>query len=265
MKASCIQMNTVLGDKVENLKKAERLIEEAIREGAKLIVLPELFNTGYRVEEHDAALAETIPGETTAWMTTLSQKYEIYLIGCILESHVSRGLVYDTAVITGPKGVLGLYRKQKLWGAEKNRFVKGNELTLVDIGDAKIGLLICYEVGFPEPARFLAKNGADILVYSSAFGEARSYAWDLATRARALENGCYVLASNRSGTEKNETVFAGMSRIVDPKGVVLVEAEKENDMILFDLDLETVVKQRQAIPYLRDVAYYDEKGRIRND
>jgi predicted amidohydrolase len=265
MKASCIQMNTVLGNKLENLKKAERLIERAAREGVKLIVLPELFNTGYRVEEHDAALAETIPGETTEWMTTLSQKYDLYLIGCILESHISRGLVYDTAVMTGPKGVLGSYRKQNLWDTEKNRFAKGNELTLIDIGDVKIGLLICYEVGFPEPARFLAANGADILIYSSAFGEARSYAWDLATRARALENGCYVLASNRSGTEKNETVFAGMSRIVDPKGTVLVEAEKEDDIILFDLNLETVVKQRQAIPYLRDVTYYDEKGGIRND
>ncbi|WP_085507140.1 carbon-nitrogen hydrolase family protein [Thalassobacillus devorans] len=250
---AAIQMNCLLGDKEKNLKKAEEMVREAAGNNAKLVVVPELFNTGYRVEEKDYELAEEIPGSTTEWMIDLCKELSIYMIGCILESSTSRGRVYDTAVLTGPDGVIGTQRKKHLWDREKNRFTKGTEaLKVFDLGFIRVGMQICYEIGFPEPARYLSDLGADILVYPSAFGMARNYAWDIASRSRALENGSYLIACNRAGTEKGETTFAGNSRIVSPKGEILTRATKEYEIVYSEIDVEEVVEQRIAIPYLRD-------------
>ncbi len=254
LKVAAIQMNCEPGDKQLNLEKAYRLIFEAAKEGgAKLIVVPELFNTGYRVEESDVTLAETIPGETTNWMVEVSKEFNVTLVGCILEKDKTKGLIFDTCVVTSPNGIVGTYRKTHLWDQENTRFTKGESLPVFELEWGNLGMQICYEVGFPEAARVLALKGADIIVYPSAFGKARLYAWDLATRARALENGCYVVAANRSGTEKSETFFGGHSRITSPQGEVLVQATEEDEVIITDIDLDEVGKQRRRIPYLRDL------------
>jgi predicted amidohydrolase len=252
-KAAAIQMSCIPGDVAANIAKAERLVNSAVDQGAKLIVLPELFNTGYRVEDQDTELAECIPGATTEWLTQIAAKHQIYLSAAILESSKSDGLVYDTAVLIGSDGVIGTYRKTHLWEREQFRFGSGREFSVFESGLGKIGLQICYEVGFPEGARILAMRGADILLYPSAFGKARSYAWDIATRSRALENGVFVIAANRSGMEQGGTIFNGCSRIIDPSGTVLAEAVDEDEVIVAQIDLEHVNKQRGMIPYLKDM------------
>jgi predicted amidohydrolase len=254
LKVASVQMNCTPYDLQANLERAQRLIDTAVEKGANLIVLPELFNTGYRVEEKDMDLAESIPGTTTHWLEENAKKHHIYIAAAILEKGLSKGLVYDTAVLVGPSGLVGSYRKIHLWDTENVRFAKGEEFSVFQTPFGKIGIQICYEVGFPEGARILALKGADILIYPSAFGKARQYAWDLATRARALENGAFVIASNRTGTEKGETVFGGLSRIVDPRGDVLVEAKKENDVVVAEINLQKAVEQRRTLPYLRDLS-----------
>jgi predicted amidohydrolase len=253
IKVAAIQMNCVLADLDANLLKAKALIDVAVEQGGRLIVLPELFNTGYRVEENDVEMAETIPGPTTGWMEQTARESNAYLVASILEIGSSNGVVYDTAILVGPQGLVGTYRKTHLWDTENVRFKRGEEFPVFDTDLGKIGLQICYEVGFPEGARILTLKGADILVYPSAFGKARLYAWDLASRSRALENGAFVIAANRTGTEKNETTFGGHSRIVDPRGNVLAEAQGEDDVVVVEINLQQVVDQRRSIPYLRDL------------
>ncbi|WP_019121165.1 carbon-nitrogen hydrolase family protein [Brevibacillus massiliensis] len=253
LNVAAIQMNCLPGDKAGNLRKAQELVERSIKQGAKLIVLPELFNTGYRVEENDDALAEPIPGDTTNWMFELCKQNNVYIIGCILEKSEIKGVVYDTAVVVAPQGIIGTYRKIYLWDAEKLRFGKGEEYPVFDLGIARVGIQICYEIGFPEGSRILSLKGADLIVYPSAFGKARLYAWDVATRSRALENGSFVIAVNRTGTEKDETTFGGCSRIVGPQGDILAEATEEDQVIVAALDLSLVTSQRRNIPYLRDI------------
>lgn len=250
---AAVQMECRLGQVQENLRKAEALIEEAVGLGAKLIVLPELFNTGYRVEERDQELAEPLPGPTLNWMTELCRKHQIYLSAALLEKGHISGLVYDTAVITGPDGLIGSYRKTHLWDMENTRFAKGEDFPVFRTKDFNLGLQICYEIGFPEGARILTLKGAEILLYPSAFGKMRLYAWDIATRSRALENGAFLIAANRSGIEKETTEFAGHSRIVDPTGAVLAEASKPDEVITATLDLSLITEQRNKIPYLRDL------------
>jgi len=253
-KVAAIQMICIPGDVNHNLAKAEGMIKQAAAEGAALIVIPELFDTGYRVEDLDSDLATTIPGPTTDRMTALCRELQVFLVGAIIEKH--EGLLYDTAVLVGPEGVMGTYRKTSLWDTENIRFNKGSGKydAVFDIGLCKIGMQVCYELGFPENARILALNGADVIIYPAAFGKARYYAWDVASRARAVENGNYIIACNRAGVEKNETEFCASSRIVGPKGELLAEARTEGDeVIIAEVDLGRIPEQREAVPYLKDL------------
>ncbi|UED81569.1 carbon-nitrogen hydrolase family protein [Lysinibacillus sp. CD3-6] len=250
---AAIQMNCELGNKEGNLQKAQTLIAQALEQQATLIVLPELFNTGYRVEEQDWQYAETIPGETTEFLQRMATQHEVKIIGCILERGEIEGTIFDTAFVIAKNGILGKYRKTHLWDQENLRFNRGDALAVIHQEDLKIGLQICYEIGFPEGARILTLQGANVLIYPSAFGEQRYYIWDTASKARAIENGCYVIAANRSGIEKQSTQFGGKSRIIDPQGKVLVEAVQEDECIVATIDLQRVIQQRREVPYLRDL------------
>ncbi|MCM3162240.1 carbon-nitrogen hydrolase family protein [Metabacillus litoralis] len=250
-KVASIQMDCVMGNKKANLEKAYDLIKESADKGAKITVLPELFNTAYRVEEQDVDLAEVIPGETSNWLINRAKEFNMTIVACILEKENNR--IYDTSLVVDENGLRGKYQKIYLWDQEVRRFVRGEDYPVLNLEWGTMGMQICYEVGFPEGARILALKGVELIVYPSAFGKARLYAWDIATRARALENGCYVIAANRTGIEKGETYFAGHSRIIDPQGVILVEATKEDEVIIAEIDLDKVSVQRENIPYLSDL------------
>ena len=169
-----------------------------------------------------------------------------------MERSVDRGVYYDTAFLVGPQGFIGKTRKVQFWHLEKLYFAVGNlERTVFDTKLCKIGIIICYEIGFPEIARNCAIKGADILVVVSAFGMPRLQNWDLLTRSRALENGCFLVAANRIGKEK-DSEFCGHSRIVSPKGDVLVDAELKEAVIIEEINLEDISSQRAEVPYLRD-------------
>ena len=248
---SVIQMDCVLKDKKRNLERAEEFIAVAAARGSQLIVLPEMFSTGYRVEDCDAELAELVPGATTAWMQAQAEKYQAYITGGIIERDGEE--IYDTAVIAGPDNYLFKYRKMHLWGGEPPRFGHGDSLEIAELPFAKVGLLVCYEIGFPEQARVLTFKGADILIYTSAFGKARAYVWVVASCSRALENGVFVLACNRCGCDL-DSEFGGLSRIVAPNAAVLAGAGADGEAVVTAaVNLSDIPKQRNAIPYLRDL------------
>ncbi len=254
LKIAIVQMNCVPADKIANFEKAAKMIAESADMKAQLIILPELFSTGYMAVARDRELAEAIPGPTTEWLTKLAIRYHVYVVAAIIEKDEA-GTLYDTAVIAGPEGYVDKYRKIHLWGTEPERFARGATLPVFKLPFATIGLQICYEIGFPEPARILAQAGAEIIVYTSAFGKARAYAWNIASRSRALENGVYVLACNRIGTEE-EAVFGGLSRVVAPNGDILASASADAECVISAvIDLDAIAEQRRAIPYLRDLNF----------
>ncbi len=247
-----VQMDCTPYDKEKNLAHAENLIAEAASKGAKLIVLPELFSTGYRVELQDRDLAEEIPGQTTARLQVLAEKYDAYIAGAVLEKGEDKK-VYDTAIIVGAEGLIGTHRKMHLWGDEVKRFSKGNSIGVIKLPFATVGILICYEIGFPEQARIQIQKGADILIYPSAFGKARYYAWEIASKSRALENGAFVIACNRCGQD-SDSVFGGLSRIVAPDATILAAAGIEEERIVCaEINLDATKKMRSTLPYLRDL------------
>ena len=260
VKVAAVQMDCIPGKKKENLDKSFYLLKEGIEYGAKLVVLPELFSTGYWVKDLDMELAETIPGETTLKLERIAKKRNTYITGAILEHGEARGVIYDTAFFITPQGLTGIYRKICLWDTERIRFKSASVYpSIFNSNIGKVGLQICYEIGFPEGARRLALQGADILVYPSAFGKPRLYIWDIATRSRAIENGVYLIAANRSGTEDNGKIeFAGHSRIVNPKGEILAEAANADQAIVAEVDLNVIAEQRRSVPYLRDLGKLEE-------
>ncbi|HAX99102.1 MAG TPA: carbon-nitrogen hydrolase family protein [Candidatus Atribacteria bacterium] len=251
IKVGAVQMDCIRGDKRQNLKKAITLLDEACNKGANLVVLPELFSTGYSVKDYDMDLAENIPGETTENLKNIAKERGVYIAGAILEHGESQGVIYDTAFFISPDRIEGTYRKIFLWDSERTRFRHGYSFPIFKSNFGIVGMQICYEVGFPEGARILTLKGADILLYHAAFSAQKYYVWDIATRSRALENGVFLIASNRSGKE-DTLEFAGHSRIINPKGEILCEATHLDEVIVFPIDLDLVPKQRREIPYLRD-------------
>ena len=253
MIAAVIQMNCEPGNIKKNVAAARDFIRKAADKGAEWAVLPELFQTGYLLGGRDREYAGPVPGgEAVCWMEETAREFGIMLTGGIIEEQ--GGKLYDTAVTVSQHGLLGAYRKIHLWGGEKDRFTPGDDTgTPMDCGDWKIGMQICYEAGFPEGARLQVLKGANALAYVAAFGAARAEVWDLATRARALESGCYVLASDRCGTEPCGTKFAGRSRIVAPDGIILAQVEEGEGIAVAKLELSNIQQQRAVLPYLKDL------------
>ena len=261
LKVALIQMCPKPYALKENLRLGLKLAKDSLKNGVNLVVFPELFDSGYCVapNDKDFALDFAKPKKHATFkaLSAFAKENALHIIACGIEK--SNKKLYDTAYIIAPSGkCVGKHRKIYLWGEEKSRFHKGKkyEVFSLDFGTfrAKVGLQICYEIGFGVGANILALKGAEVLIYPSAFGAARAYNWDLLSKARAVENGCFILACNHSGTESNtkSIAFAGDSQIISPQGKIIKKATKLNEVIIAQINLDEIYPQREAIPYLKD-------------
>lgn len=208
---------------------------------AHLVVLPELWSSGYVFSSHAevAALAEDPErGPTAKALVAAAKRERRHYIAGFPEAGRG-GRVYNSAMLVGPTGVKAVYRKLHLFEREQEWFTPGDlPLAVHRVGPARVGMLICFDWRFPEAARVLALEGADVIAHPSnlVFPNAQE-----AMRVRALENRLYTITANRTGTEKRPggTVpFTGRSQIVDPKGEVIVRAGKtETGAHAADVDL----------------------------
>jgi len=252
IRGAVVQLKCEAGAVAANTEKALSLAESAVADGASVVALPELFNTGYGFPETDRELAEEIPGPTTERCLLFSQRTGALLVAAILER--SGEDLYDTAIVCGPDGSLKTYRKVHLWKGEERRWKRGTRLLPpVSFAGIKVGVLICHDLRYPEAARSLALRGATLLIYSSAFGAPRLYSWDNQTRARAMENGVFAMFANRTGKD-GDIEFAGHSRIVDPFGKPLVDlSESVEGYATADMNLEMVETARAEVPQLPQI------------
>lgn len=267
----------------ENLRLALKLAKDSLKKGANLVVFHELFDSGYCVAPHDSdfALDFAKPQNHATFkaLSAFAKENAVHIVACGIEK--SNKKLYDTAYIIAPSGkCVGKHRKIYLWGKEKLRFSKGKkyEVFKLNFGNfsAKVGLQICYEIGFGVGANILALQGAEILIYPSAFGAARAYNWDLLSRARAVENGCFVLACNHSGAEvanssrnfgnlsldKHSADFANFgvsqtpSLVSTPKFAKNYESHTENPSVVLDS------KGAETIEFAGDSRIISPKGTI---
>lgn len=250
VRVSVAQTAPRVGDVEANLADAERTVA-GLAGRADVIVFPELFTTGYRRDGMDhGALAEPLAGSPSiSRLSRAAAGAGVAVVGTILEA--ADGLVYDTAVVIGPGGMLaGSYRKSHLYPAERAHFAAGDELEVVDVGVARIGLAICFEHAFPEIFAELALGGADLVAIPSAVPVGYEYLLELRTRARAQDNQVFVAASNLAGFD-GLTSWCGGSMIVGPRGEVLAAAAREGPEIIGAvLDPARVAAERQQEPVL---------------
>jgi agmatine deiminase len=251
------------------MRKTAEKIMVAAEKGAQIICLQELYRTLYFPQEEKrdcSALAESIPGESTDLFSQLAKKHEIVVIAPLFERG-QNGKFYNTAVVIGSNGkILGSYRKAHIpydpYFYEKDYFEAGNsDYGIFDTAFARIGVLICYDQWFPEPARINAIAGAEIIFYPTAIGYVKGYinedgdwhdAWRTVQRANAIANGVHVAAVNRVG-EEGELEFWGGSFVCDSFGKILNEASTtQEEVIVVTVDLGKNKKIQDSWGFLRN-------------
>ncbi|MBI4825663.1 MAG: acyltransferase [Nitrospirae bacterium] len=232
MKTGVFQFDTAFGEKDRNLKKVAAALKDI---DLQLLVLPELFATGYQFRSHDevAELSETVKGgQTTEFLCDMSREKGIYIVAGLPERGGDK--FYNSAVLTGPEGLIGTYRKTHLYFEETLYFTPGDTgFRVWDTKIGKIGVMICYDWFFPESLRCLAVEGAEIVAHPSNL--VLPYCPD-SIHVRALENRVFTVTANRIGIEDRTSgkplKFIGRSLIVSPYGKVLAKASDRDEAII---------------------------------
>jgi predicted amidohydrolase len=217
-----------------------RTLQECADRGAGLALFPELYLGGYALDPWLVPTAEQTPQA----LTRLQAAVDELGLSAVLGMPWLRGEALLNAVaVLRPQQEPVVVGKTHLFQVEKQWFAADRELWTGPLEGWAAGVLVCYELGFPEIARVLALRGARLLLAPAAFGAVRGHIWRAATVARALENGCYLAAANTAGPGQRGD-YLGLSRIVDPRGTVVAEAGDGDDMLLADLDASLVDEVR---------------------
>jgi predicted amidohydrolase len=249
MRVAVAQTEPRLGEKERNLELCLARLEEATAAGAHLLVLPECAIPGYMFNSAEEALlhAEEVPGPSTQALEQECERLGAHVVCGLLER--DGDVLRNAAVLVGPDGLVGTYRKTHLPFLGVDRFVvPGDELPVFDTPLGRIGVEICYDLRFPEVTRTLALEGADIVAHPTNFPVAARIQTELITVARAAENRIYLLTANRVGQERWGE-FCGWSQIVDPYGTRLAEAgETEEALLVADVELEKARDKDYVIP-----------------
>lgn len=246
------QMNIELGHVKNNFRTAGRLIAEASRRKSNIIVLPELWSTGYDLKNAEVHADELNKGMFTN-ISKVATQYKIAVVGSILEK---RGeTITNSSTFFSPQGrMMGVYRKIHLFRLfdEDKYLEEGNAPLVMELPWGPTGLTICYDLRFPELFRAYAVDDQAKLIFVSAeWPLARLDHWRALLVARAIENQCFIVATNACG-DTDGTVFAGHSMIVDPWGKIVVEAGEGEQLLTVDIELDEVDIVRSKIPVFED-------------
>ncbi|MGH9404805.1 MAG: carbon-nitrogen hydrolase family protein [Terriglobia bacterium] len=245
MKIAAVQTDVAFANKPANLARVTERLRDAAAHGARVVIFPECALTGYCFESLDEArpLAEPMPGPSTEAIARLTREFDCTAIVGMLESDGSS--VYNAAVVIGPAGILGSYRKIHLPYVGVDRFVAPGDrpFEVLDTPHGKVGVNICYDLSFPEAGRVLKLGGAQLLAVPTNWPIESDLCQQVAN-VRALENHMAVAAADRVGEERGFR-FAGRSQIADPTGKLVAGAgETEETIIYADVDLNSADRNR---------------------
>jgi predicted amidohydrolase len=256
MKIAIAQVKCNAGDISSNCGKILEFTGRASQMGCEAVIFPELVDTGYdmsMIRESSSFWDLDQDDSPVSIARSAARNSGIYLM-CGLSEMVGE-TVYNTTAVFDPQGdIVGKYRKSHLAAypllEEDQYIVPGNSLEIADVDDMKWGLMICYDLRFPELSRSLVLNGAEVLALSSAWPFPRLSHWRTLIRARAIENQSYMLAANRVGRDGDIT-FCGSSCIIDPYGVIISSAgEDREELIVGDISKDLITSVRDYMPVL---------------
>jgi omega-amidase len=258
-----IQTHLHWENKVANLQMLEEKIN-SIKEKTEIIVLPEMFSTGFSMKPE--LLAETMDGVTIQWMKRITAEKKIILTGSLIIEE--EGKYFNRLVWMLPTGQYGTYDKRHrfAYAGEDEHYSAGTKRLIASAKGWKINLQVCYDLRFPVWARQtpLTPNPSpqvergetapeyDVLIYVANWPERRIHAWKTLLQARAIENQCFVAGVNRVGNDGNTIYHSGESMIIDPMGEVLYTKKDEEDIFTIHLDKAQLDNVREKLPFLKD-------------
>ncbi|MBQ6614301.1 MAG: carbon-nitrogen family hydrolase [Clostridia bacterium] len=252
MKVKCLQMDMKFASPKENFEKAEKLIEEAAAD-ADVLVLPETWNTGFFPKEDLRSLCDSDGKAVKERIGALAKKYKVNIVAGSV-SNLREDKVYNTAMVFDRAGeCIASYDKTHLFTpmGEDDYYEKGDHLCRFKLDGADCGLIICYDIRFPELTRSLTVNGLDMLFVVSQWPSIRTFHLRSLTVARAIENQMFVVCCNSCG-KAGETIYGGKSAVIDPWGETLALASEKEEILSADCDMHVLDNIRKTIPVFRD-------------
>lgn len=249
MKITIVQTDIVWENKQENLRLLRKKLE-AICGTTEIVVLPEMFSTGFSM--NSKTLAEPLSGETITTLKQWAKEFGFAIAGSYIAA--ANGQYYNRAFFLTPEGEAHYYDKRHLFrmGQEPEHFAAGNERLIVHYHGCNLCLLVCYDLRFPVWSRNV-NNEYDLLIYVANWPTPRRDAWDTLLKARAIENMCYVCGVNRIGTDGHHLSYNGGSILYSPKGETLVSIpDHQEDVATATLDLSTLRSFRDKFPVWKD-------------
>jgi len=256
-----IQSHLHWQDKAANLEMFEKKID-SIKEKTEIVVLPEMFSTGFAI--HPETLAETMDGETIAWMKRVAAKKKIILTGSVIIKETdqvagSPTCYYNRLIWMLPNGDYGHYDKRHrfAFAGEDQNYTAGTKRLIASVKGWKINLMVCYDLRFPVWSRQATEDieeglEYDLLIYVANWPERRNHAWKTLLQARAIENQSYVVGLNRVGKDGADLYHSGDSMVIDPLGEVLYHKKDEEDIFTITLEKAHLETIREKFPFWRD-------------
>ncbi|MCA9904042.1 MAG: carbon-nitrogen hydrolase family protein [Anaerolineae bacterium] len=257
-----VQMRPRLGEAEDNLVKMSEMISKiASQQKVDLIVFPELITSGYELGLRFTELAQRVPGPTVNLIAQRANEYGVYIAFGMVTKERVESVLYNSSVLVGPEGeLLEVYNKIHLRGEERMAFREGFKLPIVETEVGNIGMMIGYDLAFPEVARSLVLDGADVLCVVGNWEAATIDEWKTYLRARAYENAVFVVGANRVGEDVTLT-FGGESMIVGPRGQIYASLANETDpntgaplegFAVARIDLDEVRKNREEFQLIQN-------------
>ncbi|WP_301921937.1 amidohydrolase [Ferruginibacter sp.] len=247
-----IQTDLSWENKAANLQRLKEKIE-AMDERTEIVVLPEMFSTGFTMVPE--LFAETMEGETVAWMKEMAENNKIIITGSLIIEE--DGQYFNRLIWMLPNGQTGHYDKRHLfgYGDEDKHYTPGNKRLIASVKGWRINLQVCYDLRFPVWSRqqyVSMESEYDLLIYVANWPERRSHAWKTLLCARAIENQCFVAGVNRVGKDNKNVYYSGDSLVIDPLGQVLYHMPDAEDVFTITLQKEEVDKVRTQFPFWKD-------------
>jgi len=252
MEILCCQFDIVWEDKAANVALARELLAAAGVPSGALVVLPEMFATGFSMDV--AGICEDAAGPAHAFLAETARRYEAYVLGGVV-TRGPDGRGRNEAVCYAPDG-REIARCAKLhpfgFAGETDHYEAGEQIVTFPIGDLTAAALICYDLRFPEAFRLAVRRGAELFVVIANWPSARVDHWAALLKARAIENQAYVVGANRCGADPN-VAYPGRSIILGPRGETLAEAGDTPGVLRASIDIEALRAYRREFPALSDI------------
>jgi omega-amidase len=253
MKIALIQLYVAFEAKRTNYKRTEEFIKKASQEACDIAMLPELFHTGF--SKNIALMAEDEDGETASALSQMAKTYHINLIAGFTENAIDAEKVKNIAAVYNREGIcIAKYTKIHpfSFAKEDRYFVSGDRLVTFDVEGLSAGIFICYDLRFPEIFRSVAKDVQAIFVIAN-WPMARKDHWETLLKARAIENQCFIIGVNRTGTDPVGLLFPGASHIFDPMGTDLCCGNETEELVIAEIEVDDVKRVRATFPFLQDM------------